>query len=254
MRCASNSVGLTEVDARGVQPDGCDASVVDEPLRRVGVQTGKVEQRDRVRSTRVRAHVAHAIRPERRVAGPKQNERAVWDRAMLGLPRLEIGDRHLVVRIRQRCLAHIDDDARPDQVSERNLIDRPPPFGEVNRRVQVRAAVLRRRERERLVVIAAVGHALRVDVQFEALLGRPIDRVLVVRMAQIDEGAAGKRSDNGRFGGWLARGDGEQNDEKRGGTAHDEMYVKAGCPRILKAQRVGNLRCPYRMCAPQSYF
>ena len=99
-------------------------------------------------------------------------------------------DRHLVVAIGRTLLRDIDARARTNQPLERHLIDRLPPFEEMNRRIDVRAAVLGAHEPVGGVVVALLGNACRLANQLEAIFGRPVDRRCVEGVREIDHAAS----------------------------------------------------------------
>ena len=75
--------------------------------------------------------------------------------------------RHLVVGVLRRGIADVDHDRRPDQPFQRDLIDRLAALREVDRRVDVGAAVLGGGEVVRRVVVAGRRHAVGDLVQLE---------------------------------------------------------------------------------------
>ena len=68
---------------------------------------------------------------------------------VLSLERQNVGDREAVVGIGCGFARDVDDHRGRDEPLERHLVSGEPALGEMNRRIEVRAAMLRRRESER---------------------------------------------------------------------------------------------------------
>ena len=109
--------------------------------------------------------------------------------AVRTFPRREVVRRHAVIGLRGGHSGHVDDDRIADELVERNLIDRAVALCEVNRRVDVRAAVLGGREVVRGVVVALRRDAVGDLVEPEALSRRPEDGLFAVVVREIDERA-----------------------------------------------------------------
>lgn len=152
----------------GVSMPTLRPAVFEQPAGSVGVQAGEVQLRDGLRSTRIGAHVAHAVGPEPAVAGAEQHDGAFGNRSVRGLPGLEVGHLNLVVPIGQRFFRHVDHHGWPHELREWDLIHTPLALGKVHGRVDVRAAVLGRAEGVRFVVVAGLRVAPVVDAELEA--------------------------------------------------------------------------------------
>src|SRR6187402_1484605 len=116
---------------------------------------------------------------------------------MLLLEALEVGRRDLVISLAIAGLRHIDHNGWADQPVERNLVDRLMPLGEVDRRIDVRAAVLGGEEAIGRVVIPGWRHAGSVVAKLKAFRCGPVDRLRVVSVREIDDFAC-RKSDAGR--------------------------------------------------------
>ena len=95
--------------------------------------------------------------------------------------------RHLVVGIGGTLLGHVDAHRRADEPLERQLVDGFALLGEVTRGVDVGAAVLGAHEAVGGVVVALLGDAGRFGDQLEAVFGRPVDRLGVEGMREVDQ-------------------------------------------------------------------
>src|SRR5215813_3883009 len=103
------------------------------------------------------------------------------------LPGLEILERETVIGIAGRFPADIDQRPGRNQLADWNLVGAFAALGKMDRRVEVGTAVLGRAEGVRRVEVSARGLAVRQLRQFEIRgRGRPIDRFLIERMAQVD--------------------------------------------------------------------
>ena len=96
---------------------------------------------------------------------------------MFRLPFLEVGDRDLVVRILQRLRGHVHNRGCADQLVGRELVHGLVPFGEVDRRVDVRAAVFGGVVAVRGVEVTLRCEALEFGFQSEALGRGPVNCV-----------------------------------------------------------------------------
>ena len=176
---------LAEVDAGGVDADGAHRAL-DQPLGRGAVQAGKAQLGHRGRAALGGAQVALGIRPIAAVAGADQHDRAGRQLAVARFPTLEGGDGDLVVGIGQRAGRRVDHRGRADQAFERNLRHAVAAFGEVARRVDVRAAVFGAAKGVGFVPKAASGGPGARHAQLESGGGGPVDGVLRVVVGQID--------------------------------------------------------------------
>ena len=81
---------------------------------------------------------------------------------------------------------------------QRDHVDGIPSLEEMDRCVDVGTAVLRGAEVVGGVVVAALGVALEAGLELEARFGRPVDRLGIEGMGQVDDGAlvhGGRRID-----------------------------------------------------------
>ena len=147
---------------------------------------GEVQLGDGFLATLGGAHVGLAVRVEPGATGVDQHDRALGDRAVLGLEGLDVGRGDLIVDVLGHRGADVDDEARADHLVDRDRVGGRRALGEVDRRVEVGAAVLGRREVVGGIVPAALGVAVEHLLQLEHLGGRPVDRVLVERVRQVD--------------------------------------------------------------------
>ena len=189
---ALEQLGLAVVDARRVEADRTDPAS-HQQARGVGMEAREVELGHGLLAELRGAHVALAIGPEALVARPQQHDGAATDAPVPALMRPQVRDGDLIVAIGQRALRHVDDGAAADQPPQRDLVRRVAVLGEVHRRVQVRAAVLGRREVVGRVVVALLGLAVGDLLELERRRGRPVDRPLVERMREVDQPAVGER-------------------------------------------------------------
>src|SRR6185295_2685601 len=125
----------------------------------------------------VGAEILQTIRPIRGPPGLKQHNRVIRNPAVLFLPRLEVRAADLIVAIRGHFLGRVDFYRGADQSSERDLIDCVVAFGEMDRRVDVSAAVFGRAELIRRVVITFVVDARGDGVELEGLGSWPVNRI-----------------------------------------------------------------------------
>jgi hypothetical protein len=180
------------VDARRVDAHGGHLAL-DQPAGQLGRDAGEVQMGHRLGPGAVGAQVAGAVAPVAAMARADQHDAAGLDR--LPGQAADVG-----------CL---QDATRRHQARKRNRVGADLSLGEVDRRIQVRAAVFGRAEAVGRVPPAAVGVPREHGLEDEALLlGGPEDRLRVEGVGQVDEPA------RQRIGG-LAAGDqcGHQDDE-----------------------------------------
>ena len=65
-------------------------------------------------------------------------------------------------------------------------------LGEVNRSIQVRAAVLSGTEGVRAVVVAIVCEPFEIGTFYKSFRGRPVQRGVIVRVGHVDDSSARK--------------------------------------------------------------
>ena len=200
------------VDAGGVDADGCHLSFDQRPSCLFGdaweVEIGGVAEG-------VIAEILLGVGPVSRPAGVYQDDGAGFDRAVSLLERVDVRDGEEGVAVFGGGGGHVDDDARGDESFEWYLVGGVLSLGEVDRCVEVSAAVLRRRDGVGRVEVPTLG----VPVKERFLLetggrGRPVDRVLVIGVREVDETARGRR------GGGRRR--------RAGACGRDEERVSAG--------------------------
>ena len=148
---------------------------------------------------------------------------------MVRLPGFEIRDGNSIVAFFRASRRDVDDDARSDQTLDRNLVHRGAALEEVDRRVDVGAAMLRRRQPVRGVEITPLGHAPRRALQPKPRFGRPVDRRLLEGVGQVDHLALVDRP-------LLCAVDDQQRQADRYRPLH----------RTLLVARYTTMRCPFR--------
>jgi hypothetical protein len=138
--------------------------------------------------------------------GKCSSDRVFRQRPVAPLVRLDVLDRHQVIPIHRARFGHVDDHAGPDQLLQRNLVDRAPLVVKMDRSVDMRPAVLRRSETVGGVVVAPFSDSLEPGLQRETGFGGPVDRLIVESVGQIDHlstrqirrpGATGQKSQQG---------------------------------------------------------
>jgi len=214
--------GLAVVDARGVDADGIDLPVLQQPARRLRIDARKVQLGDRPGPTLRGAEVPCGVRPARRVTRANQQNRIVRNPAVRLLEPLEVGHGHEVIGVLPGRLGDVDDDGRTDETLERNLVDGVAALREMHGRVDMRSAMLGRPEIIGRVVEPRGRHAVVHDLELEALGRRPEDGVFAVRVRQINDDSRWKPG-GGSSRGWRgrgARGRGEQGDDGKGPGGH----------------------------------
>jgi hypothetical protein len=105
---------------------------------------------------------------------------------------IRFADTDEIVRVRVGLRPHVDRDRRSDDLAQGDLVGGVALGREVDRGVEVRAAVLRAFEVVGGVVRAAFGLAVGDLGQLEALRSRPVDRLCVERLAEIDQPGVGE--------------------------------------------------------------
>src|SRR5688572_24241234 len=194
---------LPVVDAGRVDADRTNASVGDEPSRGVGMQSGEMQELRAFFPPCRRSQILRRVRPSFREAGPYEHDRIGGHHAVLALEAREVLGRHLIVRVRLALRGHIDDEGAAKQTAQRNRVNRRMSLREMNRRVDVRAAVLGREQAVRGVVVARWRHTVSILAKTEAFGSWPVDRLCVVGVREIDELALRKRR---RLGSAAGRG------------------------------------------------
>src|SRR6185436_19068052 len=109
------------------------------------------------------------------------------DRAVRLLPFFQIGSAEPVIAIGGAGLSDVHYDDRSDQLRQRNLLGGGLPLSEVDRAVEVRAAVLAGGVASRRVPVTAWRHAPTLPLELERLSRGPVDRLLVVIVSEIDQ-------------------------------------------------------------------
>src|SRR4030095_3049334 len=93
------------------------------------------------------AKICRRVRPALGPTRADEHSRTRRDTAMSRLEREHIRRRYAVVAVHGGLFADIDDDGGPDQSLERHALRRFAATREVNRRIEMRAPVLRRTKR-----------------------------------------------------------------------------------------------------------
>ena len=210
------------------------------------MQAGEVQFRHGLLAQLGGAQVLFAVRPvpprspSRRSTIAPSAERP-WRRSCA----VRSATRHLVVPIGERAFRHVHDDARPDEPPQRNLVGLVPAARGVDRRVEMRAAMLRRRE-----LLAGSSNPCWSRPQPPARASRfrrgPVDRLLVERMREVDELALQRL--RAAAGSWCAPfcrptgrpadGPGRQ-ERRRDGDPPDHRPPPRGTSRITAPARRG---------------
>ena len=224
----------TVVDRRDVHTQRRHPPLLHEHPRRGLAVRGEV-QVGRI-AGRIVPEVRARIRPATAPAGAQQHDRPRRDGAVEPLERRDVRGLEPVVRVGLRLRRHVDDDGGRDQLLERDPVRREAALGEVDRRVQVRATVLWRGERVRSVEPAARGRAEGELLELEpGRRRRPVERLGVVRVRQVDQPVAGQIRDG------LLRAATRQ---RRGGQGEREVashgtapWCCRVCVRVLRNRR-----------------
>ena len=120
-------------------------------------------------------------------AGVDQHDLVFERRAVEQLPGLEVFDGHLVVGIGGTLFGNVDADRRTDEPLERQLVDGLSLLSKMPRRIDVRAAMFGADEAIGGVVVTLVRDARRLGNQLEAFFGRPVNRLGVEGVGEVDE-------------------------------------------------------------------
>jgi hypothetical protein len=137
--------GAAIVDRRGVDAEDADLALLDEQAGGVFAEAGKAQLRGVARS--VVAHVRLNVRPVGAPARAQQDDGSLADGTVLLLELQHVGARQAVVAVGDALLRDVDHDRARGELLERHFRGAALAFGEVDRRVQVRAAVLGRAQR-----------------------------------------------------------------------------------------------------------
>src|SRR5260370_35646779 len=113
-----------------------------EPTRRAGIDARKVQLRHGRGASLRGAEVARSVGPATSPPGAEQHDRRLGDAAMLRFPGVEVARSDAVVPVGLDLAAHVYHAGKPHELGDRDLLRRVPPAGEVDRCVEVRAAVL----------------------------------------------------------------------------------------------------------------
>jgi hypothetical protein len=133
-----------------------------------------------------RTEIARAIGPALAPAGTDQDDGIGRDITVRRFPRGDVGLVDAIVGARIGLPRHVDDQRRPHQLTQRQLVGAVFLFDEMDRRVEMGAAMFRGRIVVRGVVVTR-GHALRRDDgQVKGLRRRPVDGCRVERVRQVD--------------------------------------------------------------------
>ncbi len=187
--------GGPAVDRGGVDPDGPDAAL-DEPGRAFLGEAREMEVGHGVLAARRGPQVALGVGPAVPPTRLQQHDRPSGDGAVRVLPRFQRSGSDLEIPIGRGGRRDVDHDGLSDQVLEWNIGRGARAFGEVDRRIEVGAAMLRGAEGLRRVP-ARGGSALAHHFQREGLRGRPVDRRIVEGVREVDD--LGVRPQKGRL-------------------------------------------------------
>jgi hypothetical protein len=138
------------------------------------------------------AEVLLAIRPEPAPSRLQQHDRAGPDGTPALLEALHVVYLQAVASIASRLLTHVDANRRCYQLSERHGVDRMPIACKMDRRVEMRAAVLGRAEPVGRIKPAARRLAVRelLELELRRWLRRPVERLFAVRVTEVDQAKA----------------------------------------------------------------
>src|SRR5438445_3043970 len=203
------------------------------------MQPGKMEFRDRIRPFLVRAEILFRVRPMAGETGVKQYNRAVGNLKVSLLPRFQIGDRDPVVRVFLRTGRHIHHDRRPGELVDRELIHGLVALGEMDRRVDVRAAVLGGAIAVRRVEIAFGCLAVELGFQHEAFGRRPVKGFGGKLVCEIDPSAAGE-------GGVASREASERTEQEKQTRKSDQACIHVG--KVYDSGGENNVRGVLAVC------
>ena len=207
----------------------------DQPARRIRADPRKMQLRHRRRAGFRGAEVAGTVGPAAPPTGPEQHDGAFGNAGVRPLPGLEIGGDDAVVPVRFRLSGDVDHERGSDELRQRQLVSRVLAFGEVHGGVEVGAAVLRRGEVVRCVVIARRGALRRNHLEPERFGGRPVDGCRVEGVGQVDPGGAGEELRQSRTG--------------TGGEARDPRSENEAAIHEFGSRRIPALKGALGACA-----
>src|SRR5262245_56827084 len=141
------------VNARGVDAHAVDLSLLRQELSRLARDAGEM-QICRI-AWRVRSEVSLLVRPELSPTRPYQSDRIVGDTPVRLLPRSDVVNRQAIIGVFGGGLGNIYHDGGRHETRNRNLVPRPFALAEMERSVQVRAAVLARGVSRRRIPVSA---------------------------------------------------------------------------------------------------
>src|SRR5512147_135328 len=88
------------------------------------------------------AHVFLSMGVQMGTAGVDQRDRAFRDASVRALMSLDVRGLHKIIYVLRCLLGHVNDNARPDQLTHRQLVGGQRAFGEVDGGVEMGAAML----------------------------------------------------------------------------------------------------------------
>ena len=127
------------VEAGGVEANAVDPAL-GEQFGGVARQAGEMEIGGIAR--RVGAEIGLAVPPVALPAGADQHDRLPGNAAVARLPCRDVGNGEAIVTVFSHRCRHVDHHRRADQPGDRDLVDRLASFGEVDRGVEMGAAML----------------------------------------------------------------------------------------------------------------
>jgi hypothetical protein len=179
--------GRSIVDRGGIDAEQRDIPLLDQQARSLRTVRRKVEL---ARIGRM-AEIGRRIGPMTGPVRPDQDPGAGFDTAVLRLERQHVFRRHAIVAVLRGLVADVDDDDGPDQPIERHKLQRLAVTREMDRRIEMRAAVLRHAERVGGVEESGGGVAEMQLLELEVRgRRRPEYRCGVVGMREINEAIA----------------------------------------------------------------
>ena len=187
---------------------------------------------DRGCTVLISAEIALRIRPVFTPSGLDEHDVGGRDRSVSGFPLREVFCGEKVVGVLGTCGGDVDDDGGRDKAGDGDLVGAGMSFGEVERAVEMRAAMLAGAVACGGVEVSARGWTPGVLLPLEAVSGGPIEGVLVEGVGEIDE--VGVREVNDVRGGLRdSGGEAEKQRQEGNGAGHGEHYALpgGGCPR-----------------------